>query len=181
MFILGVTSTIVYLALHIRYAYSLGVLLYLLLTGALPYELKEFTTAEMVRVICETPPRRPVVAGSDRRLDTDLEAILLKALRKEPHERYLTAEQLGSDVQAYLHGKPVSARRGTLVYRSGKFARRNRLALAGAGLLTITLVAGLVGVLWQAKVANAERRKAEARSAAGCSTAVTSLIGVYSM
>jgi tetratricopeptide (TPR) repeat protein len=146
-------------------AYSLGVLLYLLLTGTLPYELKEFTTAEMVRVICETPPRRPVVAGSDRRLDTDLEAILLKALRKEPHERYLTAEQLGSDVQAYLHGKPVSARRGTLVYRSGKFARRNRLALAGAGLLTITLVAGLVGVLWQAKVANAERRKAEARSA----------------
>lgn len=146
-------------------SYSLGVLLYLLLTGTLPYELKEFTTAEMVRVICQEPPRRPGVASSDRRLDADLEAILLKALRKEPQERYLTAEQLGSDVQAYLDGKPVSARRGTLRYRAGKFARRNRLALAGTGLLTVTLVAGLLGVLWQAKVANAERRKAEARSA----------------
>jgi tetratricopeptide (TPR) repeat protein len=149
--------------------YSLGVLLYLLLTGTLPYELKEFTTAEMVRVICQEPPRRPVIASSERsserRLDADLEAILLKALRKEPQERYLTAEQLGSDVQAYLDGKPVSARRGTLRYRAGKFARRNRLALAGAGLLAVTLVTGLVGVLWQAKVANAERRKAEARSA----------------
>ena len=149
--------------------YSLGVLLYLLLTGTLPYELKEFTTAEMVRVICQEPPRRPVITGSDRhsdrRLDADLEAILLKALRKEPLERYLTAEQFGSDVQAYLDGKPVSARRGTLRYRASKFAGRNRLALAGVGVLAITLVSGLVGVLWQAKVANEERRKAEARSA----------------
>jgi eukaryotic-like serine/threonine-protein kinase len=145
--------------------YSLGVLVYLMVTGTLPYELKEFTTAEMVRVICHEPPRRPAVAGSEQRLDADLEAILLKALRKEPRDRYLTAEQLGSDVQAYLDGKPVSARRGTLRYRAGKFARRNRLALAAAALVALTLVAGLVGVLWQARVANAERRKAEARSA----------------
>jgi tetratricopeptide (TPR) repeat protein len=146
--------------------YSLGVLLYRLLTGTLPYELTEFTTEEMVRVICNEPPRRPSLdAGSHRRLDADLEAILLKALRKEPQERYLTAEQFASDVQAYLGRQPVSARRGTLRYRSGKFVRRNRLALVGAGLLAVTLLAGLAGVLWQARVANAERRKAEARSA----------------
>jgi eukaryotic-like serine/threonine-protein kinase len=146
--------------------YSLGVLLYLLLTGAFPYELKEFTTAEMVRVICHEPPRRPASAiGSNQRLDPDLEAIVLKALRKEPRERYLTAEQLAADVQAHLDGRPVSARRGTLQYRARKFARRNRLALAAAGLLAITLSAGIAGVLWQARVANIERRKAEARSA----------------
>jgi tetratricopeptide (TPR) repeat protein len=146
--------------------YSLGVLLYLLLTGALPYELKEFTTAEMVRVICQEPPRRPpVAAGSNRRLDPDLEAIVLKALRKEPQQRYLTAQQLASDVRSYLDGQPVTARRGTLRYRAGKFIGRNRIALSAVGLLAITLSAGLGGVLWQARVANLERRKAEARSA----------------
>ncbi|MGA7217645.1 MAG: protein kinase [Candidatus Sulfotelmatobacter sp.] len=147
-------------------AYSLGVLLYLLLTGTLPYELKEFTTAEMVRVICHEPPRNPVyLAGSNRGMDADLKAILLKALRKEPQERYLTAVHLGGDVQAYLRGQPVSARKGTLRYRSSKFIRRNRLALAASAFLMVTLVAGTAGVLWQARVANAERRRAEARSA----------------
>ncbi len=146
--------------------YSLGVLLYLLLTETLPYELKEFTTAEMVRVICQEPPRRPpVAAGSRHRLDADLEAIVLKALRKEPQERYLTAQQLASDLRAYLDHQPVTARRGTLRYRAGKFIERNRLALASAGVLAITLFAGLGGVLWQARVANVERRKADARSA----------------
>jgi hypothetical protein len=146
--------------------YSLGVLLYLLLTGALPYELKELTTAEMLRVICEEPPRRPgQEAGSRKRLDADLEAILQKALRKEPQERYLTAEQLASDLRAYLEGLPVAARRGTLRYRAGKFIRRRRFSVAAAALLAASLVAGVAGVLWQARVANTERRKAEARSA----------------
>jgi eukaryotic-like serine/threonine-protein kinase len=146
--------------------YSLGVLLYLLPTEELPYELKELTTAEMVRVICEEPPRRPAeAAGSRIRLDADLEAILLKALRKEPKERYLTAEQLASDLSAYLEGLPVAARRGTFRYRAGKFIRRRWFSLAAAALLAASLVAGVGGVLWQARVANRERRKAEARSA----------------
>jgi hypothetical protein len=145
--------------------YSLGVLLYLLLTGTLPYELKEFTTAEMVRVICEQEPRRPAKsAGDEQRLDADLEAIVLKALRKGPADRYLTAMQLAADVQAYLDGRTVTARRGTLRYRAGKFIRRHRIALLGAGLVFASLAMGVGGVLWQAKVANAERRKAEARA-----------------
>ncbi len=146
--------------------YSLGVLLYLLLTGALPYELKELTMAEMLRVVCGQPPRRPSeAAGSSKRLDPDLEAILLKALRKEPQERYLTAEQLAADVRAWLDGLPVGARRGTLRYRAQKFARRHRLGMLAAGLLAATVLVGIAGVLWQARVANQERRRAEARSA----------------
>jgi eukaryotic-like serine/threonine-protein kinase len=144
--------------------YSLGVLLYLLLTGTLPYELKEFTTAEMVGVICHEPPHKPTTGDSSRPIDPDLEAIVLKALRKEPSERYLTAAQLGADVRSYLLGQPVTARRGTFRYRAGKFVRRNRLSLTAAALITITLISGIAGILWQSRLANRERRKAEARS-----------------
>jgi tetratricopeptide (TPR) repeat protein len=146
--------------------YSLGVLLYVLLTGAPPYELKEHTTAEMLRVICEEPPRRPHhPANAQKRLDGDLEAILLKALRKEPQERYFSADKLASDVCAYLDGQPVGARHGTIRYRSMKFMRRHRFGLAATVVLVGTLLAGAAGVVWQARVANEERRRAEARSA----------------
>jgi tetratricopeptide (TPR) repeat protein len=145
--------------------YSLGVLLYLMTTGSLPYEFKELTTEEMLRVVCEQAPRRPLVAGTGKRLDADLEAIVLKALRKEPRERYLSAEHFAADIRAYLEGLPVAARQGTLRYRAGKFIRRHRLALAAAVVVAVTLIAGIAGVLWQAKVANEERRKAEASAA----------------
>jgi serine/threonine protein kinase len=145
--------------------YSLGVLLYLLLTQTLPYQLKELTTAEMLRVICNEPPRHPAeAAGPNRRLNLDLQSILLKALRKEPLERYLTAEQFSSDVQAYLDGRPVAACQATTRYRAGKFMRRHRLGVAGTALLAITLVSGVAGVLWQSRVANLERRESEARA-----------------
>jgi serine/threonine protein kinase len=146
--------------------YSLGVLLYLLLTGTHPYELKEITTAEMLRVICEETPRRtPEAAVSGKRLDSDMEAILEKALRKEAQDRYLTAEQFANDLHAFLNGKPVVARQGTLRYRTCKYIRRHRWGLAAASVLVVTLMAGIAGVLWQSKVANEERRRAEARSA----------------
>jgi serine/threonine protein kinase len=151
--------------------YSLGVLLYLLVTGTLPYELKELTTAEMLRVICEEAPRRAAIAvgpdsksGSARKLDPDLEAILMKALRKEPLQRYVTAEQFGSDVQAWLDHRPVAARRGTFRYRASKFVLRHRVGIAAAALLAASLAAGVAGILWQSREANLERRKAEARS-----------------
>jgi tetratricopeptide (TPR) repeat protein len=146
--------------------YSLGVLLYLLLTGSLPYEIKDLNQATLMRVICEEPPRRPTVApGSNQRLDGDLEAILQKALRKEPQERYRTAEQLAADIQDYLEGRPVAARKGTFRYRAGKFIRRNRVGIAAAALLALTLAAGVAGVLWQWREATEQRRRAEARSA----------------
>jgi tetratricopeptide (TPR) repeat protein len=146
--------------------YSLGVLLYLLLTETLPYELKEPTTEEMLRVICQEPPRRPPhQANSQKRLDGDLEAILSKALRKEPQERYVSAESLVADVRAYLGGRPVEARHGTIRYRSTKFMRRHWFGLAATVALAGTLLVGVTGVAWQARVANEERRRAEERSA----------------
>jgi len=145
--------------------YSLGILLYQLLTNTLPYELKEFSTEEMVRVVCQQTPRRAVAAVEfDAPLGLDLEAILGKALRKEPEERYRTAEQLESDVQAYLENRPVAARGDTTRYRVAKFARRNRLAISAAVLLTLSLIGGIAGTTWQARVANRQRRIAEARS-----------------
>jgi tetratricopeptide (TPR) repeat protein len=146
--------------------YSLGVLLYLLLTGTQPYELAELTTAEMLRAICNEPPRRPEpAAGLGKRIDADLDAILMKALRKEPAERYGTAEQLAADVRAWLDGMPVAARRGTFRYRAAKFIRRNRISVAGSALLAVSLLAGVVGVAWQANVANEERQRAEESAA----------------
>jgi hypothetical protein len=146
--------------------YSLGVLLYLLLTGNQPYELAELTTEELLRVICEEPPRKPVPAEAlGRRLDADLDAILMKALRKEPGARYGTAAELATDVRAWLDGMPVAARRGSFRYKAAKFIRRNRLAVAASVLLAASLAAGVIGVAWQANVANEERRKAEASAA----------------
>jgi tetratricopeptide (TPR) repeat protein len=125
----------------------------------------------MLRVICEEAPRKPQHAvGSElklrasRKLDPDIEAILMKALRKEPLQRYTTAEQFGTDVQALLDHKPVAARRGTFRYRASKFIVRHRVGIAAAALLLISLAAGIAGILWQSREANLERRKAEARS-----------------
>ncbi|HEY9126473.1 MAG TPA: protein kinase, partial [Acidobacteriaceae bacterium] len=144
--------------------YSLGVLLYQLLTGVLPYELKELSTAELVRVICEEPPRKAKAQIEGVRLDADLEAMLAKALRKEPEERYRTAERMAADISAYLVGLPVAARKGSFRYRAGKFVRRNRWTIVGVGLIALVLAAGVVGILWQARIATQERKKAEARS-----------------
>jgi serine/threonine protein kinase len=146
--------------------YSLGVLLYLLLTGMPPYELTELTTAELLRAICNEPPRKPVpVEALDWRLDADLEAILMKALRKEPGARYGTAAELANEIRAWLDGMPVAARRGNLRYRAVKFIRRNRISVAGSALLAASLIAGVIGVAWQAHVANEERHKAEESAA----------------
>lgn len=146
--------------------YSLGVLLYVLLTGQNPYELESFSTEELLRVICGTQPKRPsTTACSFGKLDADLDSIVLKALRKDPLERYSTVESLAADIEAYLEHRPVEARKGNLRYLAGKFARRNRLGLVAASLLLATVVAGAAGVAWQAHIANEQRRKAEARAA----------------
>jgi eukaryotic-like serine/threonine-protein kinase len=120
----------------------------------------------MLRVICETQPDNPSAHSNAAigALHADLDAIVLKALRKEPQERYLTVDQFAGDIQAYLDGRPVAARHGTVRYQAGKFIRRNKMALAAATLLGLSLLAGIGGVLWQARVAGVQRRKAEARS-----------------
>ena len=147
--------------------YSLGVLLYVLVAGVPPYELKEFTTAEMLQVICTTPPARPstqVAAYTGLKINHDLDAIVMKALRKEPQERYLTADQFAQDIRASIAGLPVGARRGTFRYRAGKFVGRHRLPILAACVLLLSVIAGVAGVLWQSRAANLQRRRAEARS-----------------
>jgi eukaryotic-like serine/threonine-protein kinase len=142
--------------------YSLGVLLFRLLAGVPPYELKQFTTEEMLRIICaESPPRPSAVAVLPEIPDADLDSVVLKALRKEPEERYQTADQLAADLQAWLDDRPVLARRDSFRYRASKFARRNKLALGAVSVVFATVVCGAAAVFWQWRVAVRERATAD--------------------
>jgi eukaryotic-like serine/threonine-protein kinase len=151
--------------------YSLGVLLYEILSGNRPFRAQTDSPLEMVRLVCETNPEKPstAAAGSPaaatRRgaLEGDLDNIVLKAMRKEPERRYLSVEQFAGDVRRYLEGRPVLARRDTPLYRAGKFVRRNLAATVAAGLLVAAVAAGTGATLWQARVANRERARAERR------------------
>ncbi|MEM7352553.1 MAG: serine/threonine-protein kinase [Acidobacteriota bacterium] len=141
--------------------YSLGVMLYELLTGDAPYALAGADQDEIERLVCETEPRPPstVVApaqdsaespndsASRPRVSPDLDAIVLMALRKQPRRRYGSAVQLGDDLNRYLRDLPVRARRDTFAYRSRKFLRRNRLAAALAAAAGVFSVAMTVQTL----------------------------------
>lgn len=130
--------------------YALGVLLYKLLCGQLPYDLSESNESESIRRICETLPRLPSrsqltakAAGLSperlrRRLSGDLDMIVMKALRKEPERRYATVEQLIDDIGRHLANKPVRARPDTAGYRLSRFFRRHRV-----GTITTAAVIGL--------------------------------------
>lgn len=130
--------------------YSLGMVLYELLTGERAYRLERRSAAEIERVVCDTAPSRPSTAlrrsAADgaprwrRQLRGDLDTICLKALQKDPARRYRSVEALDDDLQRYLDGRPVLARPDTLAYRSWKFVRRHTLGVAVA-----VLFAGLVG------------------------------------
>ena len=88
---------------------------------------------------------------------------MLKALAKNPEERYASAAQLADDIRRYLDGQPVTAVQATWLYVARKFVRRNRLAVSAAAVLLVSLAAGLAGTLWQAHIARQERVNAEQR------------------
>jgi tetratricopeptide (TPR) repeat protein len=98
-----------------------------------------------------------------RRLQGDLDNIVLKALRKEPERRYASVEQFSEDIRRHLEGLPVIARPDTFRYRGGKFVNRHKAGVIGAALVAAALVAGLVITLRQTYVARAERARAEQR------------------
>jgi eukaryotic-like serine/threonine-protein kinase len=134
--------------------YSLGVVLYRLLTGKSPYRQQANDAQRMAEILGDATPTRP---SQLRELDTDLDHILLMALRKEPQKRYGSVEQLASDLRNYLGGRPVAARRGTLGYRVGKYVRRNKVPIAAGFLVLLSLVGGLWIAIREAQEAERQR------------------------
>jgi non-specific serine/threonine protein kinase/serine/threonine-protein kinase len=163
--------------------YSLGVVLYQLLTGSRPYQLAARTAAEAERVICETIPPRPSDTASIERhrrsLRGDLDTIVLKALAKEPGRRYLSASQLSDDLRRHLVRLPVLARRDTAAYLMGKFLRRHWIGAGAAALILLSLIAGIAATGWQAQRAEAQRIVAEERFRDVRSLATTVLFEIH--
>ena len=153
--------------------YSLGVVLYRLLTGQLPHRVRVQSAEDLARTVGQTEPQRPSTvtdATSGHRLRGDLDNIVLMALRKEPERRYATVDQFSDDIRRHLEALPVLARRDTLAYRADKFIRRNTAASVAAALVVLSLVGGIVMTTWQAErareqeaIAVAEKARAERR------------------
>jgi serine/threonine protein kinase len=125
--------------------YSLGVVLYVLLTGEHPFSAGSHSAHELQEAICRKDPRKPstcVPQGAGRPLRGDLDAIVLTAMRKEPQRRYASAEHLSEDIRRYLANEPVLTRGDSLWYRFSKFAGRHPIALP-ATAVTVALLAWL--------------------------------------
>ena len=151
--------------------YSLGVVLYRLLTGVLPYRLRGEFSYELAKQILERDAVVPSVAvkehenaetqGFARPLRGDLDNIVLMALEKDPAKRYTSAERFDEDIRRHLEGFPVRARSSGYFYQLGKFAGRHKAGIAAAALLLVTLIGGIVATTWQARIAFSERARAE--------------------
>jgi serine/threonine-protein kinase len=161
--------------------YSLGVVLYELLTGLRPYRVDNDNETGWRTAILESDAIRPsqavlrpqamVAPGGEtpapdswlsRVLAGDLDTIIIKALQKAPEQRYASVEALAQDLQRYLDGLPILARRASLAYRARKYLGRHGLALAG-GLAVVVLLAGsLLVAVWQARQAIQEAQRAQA-------------------
>lgn len=134
--------------------YSLGVLLYQLLADRLPYRTDALTPLQMGRLVVEEEPVRPRTLNPT--LAGDLEAILLKTLRKEPEHRYSSVDGLREEIERYLEGLPVKARRDTLSYRVGKFVRRHTAVVAAGALLAVFLAVTAGIAMRNARIARFE-------------------------
>jgi eukaryotic-like serine/threonine-protein kinase len=154
--------------------YSLGVLLYRLLTGQSPYRTKTNRPEEIARAITdqESIPPSTVLKERESRIENrdlvdsrlirgDLDNIVLRALRKEPQRRYESAAQFSEDIRRHLAGLPVLARKDTWSYRSAKFIRRNRVAVGAGALVLLALLGGVIAADWEARATRQEKARAE--------------------
>ena len=166
--------------------YSLGVILYQLLTGRLPHDKYSLSPGELISAVMTADPLRPSTSAAQaleheatpqelaarrgltpqklqRVLQGDLDGIVLKALAKDPKERYASVEQLNDDIARYLTGKPVLAVEGSTAYLVKKFISRHKTYVAAAALVLVSLLGGLAGTLWQARVARQQSAEATLR------------------
>ena len=141
--------------------YSLGVILYELLCGALPHDVSKVPITEALRIVQRDAPMRP--SARNPALRGDLEAIILKAIDKDRDRRYPTASEFAADIRRFLDNTPVVARPATTLYHLRKFAQRNRTLVAGACAVVITLIAGIAATSRMAFVADRARSAAEQR------------------
>jgi serine/threonine-protein kinase len=185
--------------------YQLGIVLYELLVGCRPYRVSGRTAAEIEQIVCGRQPAAPSTvvrqAGSTAaesgsysleevsraratrperlrtRLRGDLDTIVLKALRKEPERRYLSAGELVRDIERHLEGRPISARRDSLPYRLVKFVRRHPIGLAATSVILV-LVAAMAGLFIRQQVREHERTRREAAQAEQVATFLSGLFDV---
>ncbi len=144
--------------------YALGVLLYRLLAGATPFDLRRTGLQEMVEKVRKVEPAAPSkrLEGAARRMVIgDLDAVTLKALAKDPEDRYRSVERLAEEIRAYLHGHPVSARSPSAWYRARKFTRRHRTGVIATAAVILALVIGLGAAIWQAHERSLAAQRAE--------------------
>ena len=157
--------------------YSLGILLYLLLTGRHPGGEGPLTAAQIIHSTLQGEPPRPSTAvlgdtplsaacAANRsstqeklrsQLRGDLDTIVGKALKKQPAQRYASVAAFAEDISRYLHHQPITARPDTVSYRSAKFVRRNRVPVALSALAIMAILGGLIGTLVQAAAAREQR------------------------
>lgn len=161
--------------------YALGQLLYLMLTDTLPFDFEGKSSSEIGKLVTESTPNPPSEAvlhtpknisfdGLNARklslqLKGDLDLIILKALRKDPHQRYQSAEQLKNDIINYIEDRPVSARNESFTYVSAKFIKRHKKPLIATAIAAIMLIGLTLFSVWQAEVATTQKEIAEERSA----------------
>jgi len=146
--------------------YSLGVLLYVLLTDHPPYEVGGLSPRQMLDTICRAEPALPsrVVPAPQRRLlANDLDHILLKSLRKDPRARYHSVTALAADLRAWLDGWPVLATPATRWYRARKLVRRHKVVAATVVAVVLAAAGGASAIGWQAYLTRLDRDKAESR------------------
>ena len=161
--------------------YSLGVMLYELLTGQRPYQISALSPAEAERVVLGTIPADPSLAvargrealpaGMDdsgrlkSRLKGDIDRIVMTAMRREPAERFASVTAFREDLERHLAGQPVRARGASRLYRLSKFVARHRTGVAATALAFLLLSSALVAVLAQSREAQRQRDQAEAARA----------------